>query len=143
MSSSVEASASPLDEIREKLRKYPYLLVVDDGDAITVKATTTEGFDVSFFCDGDGYTVGFAGWCELFSSVDPGSALECFAFGLSDSARVRVHSRGGMDYRWTLESLENGEWRKDSTTCLLFFPFWRKKTVRHLRNTTIQTEGIP
>ena len=143
MSSSVEAPASPLDEIRKKLRKYPLLSVVDEGDAITVKATTTEGFDVSFFCDGDGYTVGFAGWHELFSPVGPDSALECFAFGLSDSARLHVHSRGGMDYRWTLESLENGEWRKDSTTCLLLFPFSRKKTVRYLRNTVIPTEGIP
>ena len=140
MSTDVEAQASPLDEIRKKLRKYPQLSVVDDGDAITVKGTTTDGFDVSFFCDGDGYTVGFAGWHELFSPVDPGSALECFSFGLSDCARIRVHPRGGMDYRWTLESLENGEWRKDSTTCLLFFPFWRKKTVRHLRNTVIATE---
>ena len=140
MSSDVEAQASPLDEIRRKLRKYPQLSVVDDGDAITVKATTTEGFDVSFFCDGDGYTVGFAGWHERFKRAERDRALECFAFGLSDCARLRVQSRGGLDYYWTLEVLKEGEWRSDLMTSLLFFTFWRKKTVRYLRNTVIATE---
>ncbi len=142
MSTDSETAASPLDEIRGKLRKYPQLSVMDDGDTITVKAQTTQGFDVSFFCDSDGYTVGFAGWHEQFSRAERERALECFAFGLSDRARLRVHSRGGMDYRWMLESLENGEWRKDSTTCLLFFPFWRKITVRHLRNNVIAVEAM-
>ena len=119
------------------------LSVVDDGDAITVKATTTEGFDVSFLSDGDGYTVGFAGWHEKFKCAERDRALECFAFGLSNSARLRVQSRGGLDYHWTLQVLREGEWRSDLMTSLLLFPFWRKKTVRYLRNSVITTEGIP
>lgn len=136
------APISPLDEIRKKLHKYPQLAVADDGNAITVKAQTAESFDVWFLCDGNGYTVGLAGWHESFSLAEPDRALACFAFGLSDSARIRVHSRGGMDYCWALEKLDVGEWRTDSITCQLFFPFWRKKTVRYLRNTVIATEGV-
>lgn len=142
MSTEPETTASPLDEIRRKLRKYPQLAVVDDGNAITVKAQATEGFDVWFFCDGNGYTVGLAGWHELFSLAEPDLALECFAFGLSDNARIRVHSRGGMEYCWALEKLDVGEWRTDSITCQLFFPFWRKKTVRYLRNDLIAADGF-
>ncbi len=135
------APISPLDEIRKKLRKYPQLLVVDDGNAITVKAQTAEGFDVWFLCDGNGYTVELAGWHALFSLVEPDSALDCFALGLSDSARIRVHSRGSMEYLWALEKFGVDAWRTDSITCLFFFPFWRKKTVPYLRNTVIATEA--
>ena len=134
---------SPLDEIRKKLRKYPQLSVVDGGNTITVTAQTAEGFDVWFFLDGNGYTVGLAGWHELFSLAEPDHALACFAFGLSDSARIRVHSRDGMDYLWALEKFDVDEWRTDSITCQFFFPFWRKKTVRYLRNTVIATKNIP
>ncbi len=137
------APISPLDEIRRKLRKYQQLSVVDDGNAITVKVQTAEGFDVWFLCDGNGYTVGLAGRHALFSLVEPDSALDCFAFGLSDSARLRVYSRSSLDYHWTLQVLKEGEWRSDMMTSLLLFPFWRKKTVRYLRNSVIATEGVP
>ena len=111
-------SASPLDAIREKLRRYPQLSVADDGDRIMVAAQTADGFDVSFDAGGDEYTVHIA-------------------FGLSDAARLKVHSRGGRDYCWTLEAFEDGEWRTDSTTGQLFFRFWRRKAVRYLSNAVI------
>jgi hypothetical protein len=132
---------SPLDAIREKLRAHPELHAEEEPGRIVVAAQGAEGFDVWFFCDGDGYTVGFAGWHETFSAGDVQEALDCFAFGLSGQARLRVHRRGGLDYRWTLESLENGVWHRDSTTCLLFFPFWRRKSVRYLRNWLPASEG--
>lgn len=133
---------SPQDEIRAKLRGYPQLSVVDDGDAITVKAQTPDGFDVSFH-SGDGeYTVYMEGWHAHFDASQVDTALNCFAFGLSDCARLCVHSRGGRDYRWSLEAFEDGAWRTDSTTGLLFFRFWRSKTVRYLRNAVIVSDDI-
>lgn len=130
-------TASPLDAIREKLLKYPQLSVVDGGDRITVEAQTPDGFDVSFDAGGDEYTVSMAGWHAHFDPSQIDTALNCFAFGLSDAARLKVHSRGGRDYCWTLEAFEDGEWRPDSTTGQLFFRFWRRKTVRYLRNAVI------
>lgn len=132
---------SPLDAIREKLRGYPQLSVVDAGDAITVKAAAA-GFDVSLHCGDGEYIVCMEGWHAHFDSTQIDTALNCFALGLSDAARLRVHSRGGKDYRWTLETYEDDAWRADSTTGLLFFPFWRNKTVRYLRNAVIVTDTL-
>ena len=131
---------SPLDAIREKLRGYPQLPVEDVGNAITVKAVAAEGFDVSLH-SGDGeYIVCMAGWHAHFDSTQIDTALNCFALGLSDAARLLVHSHGGRDHRWTLETYEDDAWRADSTTGLLFFPFWRSKTVRYLRNAVIAAD---
>jgi hypothetical protein len=142
MSVDIAMSASPLEAIREKLRRYPQLAVVDAGDAITVKAQTPDGFDVSFHADGDEYTVRMAGWHAHFELSQRETALNCFAFGLSDSARLEVHARGGKDYLWTLESIEDDGWRPDSTTGLLFYPFWRRKSVRYLRNAAIAADTL-
>lgn len=137
MSTAAERTPSSLDAIRRKLRGYPQLSVVDTGNSITVKAQTPEGFDVSFH-SGDGeYTVSMEGWHAHFDASQIETALNCFAFGLSDTARLEVHSRGGKDYRWTLEVFEDGAWRPDSTTGLLFFRFWRKNTMRYLHNAVI------
>lgn len=130
-------TASPLDAIREKLLKYPQLSVVDGGDRITVEAQTPDGYAVSFYAGSDEYTVHMEGWHAHFDPSQIDTALNCFAFGLSDVARLKVHSRGGRDYCWTLEAFEDGEWRTDSTTGQLFFRFWRRKTVRYLRNAVI------
>ncbi len=136
-------SSSPLDAVREKLRKYPQLSVMDEGDSITVEAQTPEGFAVSFHSSDGEYTVCMEGWHAHFDATQIETALNCFAFGLSDSARLEVHSRGGKDYRWTLEAFEDGVWRTDSTTGLLFSAFWRRKTVRYLRNAVIVSDDIP
>ena len=124
----------PLEKIREKLSAHPELLVRDEGESLTITASQPHGFDVSFAQDDDGYVVSFGPWHEHFSQSDADSALECFAFGLSENSRLRVHSRGGVDYRWTLEALEDGSWRTYSTTCLLLFPYWRRRNVRYLQN---------
>lgn len=134
--------ASPLDAIREKLLKYPQLSVLDVGDRITVAAQTADGFDVSFDAGGDEYTVHMAGWHAHFDPSQIDTALNCFAFGLSDTARLKVYSRGGRDYCWTLEAFEDDEWRTDSTTGRLFFRFWRRKTVRYLRNAVIVSSEV-
>lgn len=140
MSETSGNSSSPLDAIREKLRTYPQFSVIDEGASITVEARTPDGFDVSFH-SGDGeYTVYMEGWHAHFDATQIDTALNCFAFGLSDTARLEVHSRGGRDYRWTLEAFEDGVWRTDSTTGLLFSAFWRKKTVRYLRNAVIASD---
>jgi hypothetical protein len=139
---AAENPSSPLDAIRRKLCRYPQLSVVDTGDSITVKAQTPESFAVSFH-SGDGeYTVAMEGWHAHFDATQIETALNCFAFGLSDNSRLEVHSRGGKDYRWTLEVFEDGAWCPDSTTGLLFFRFWRRKTVRYLRNAMIVSEEI-
>jgi hypothetical protein len=131
----------PLEKIREKLAARPELSVVDGGHEVTVRALEPTGFDVCFAQEAEGYAVYFGPWHQHFSRADAQSALECFAFGLSEDARLKVHSKGGKDYRWTLEALDNGVWHTHSTTGLLFFPFWRKRQVRHLQNRVLRHEA--
>jgi hypothetical protein len=76
------------------------------------------------------------GWHEALERAD--EALNCFAMGLSDQARLLVVSRGGFDCSWTLETRRDGAWVPDTTTGLLLFPFWRRRAARHLQNRLIE-----
>ena len=126
-----------LDKLREKLAAHPQITVRDEGREITVLAICKDGFDVAFSADDTGFTVCLGPWHEHFEPADEQSALEYFAFGLSGEARLRVKSKGGEDYSWTLEALEDGEWRSYSTTALFFFPYWRRRRVRYLQNVAL------
>ena len=128
----------PLDAIREKLSAHPELSIRDDGNSVTVIASQPNGFDVSFAQEDDGYLVSMGTWHDHFLPSEADSALDCFAFGLSDSCRFKVLSRGGVDYRWTMEALEDGAWKTYSTTGLLLFPFWRRPSIRYLQNDAIR-----
>lgn len=77
-------------------------------------------------------TISFEGWHEEFDDTE--EALNVFALGLSNECRLRECRRGSFAYKWTVEYLENGEWIEQSTTGLLLFPFWMKKSVRYLQN---------
>lgn len=72
-------------------------------------------------------------------------ALDCFAFGLSDQSRLKVLRRGKFEFRWTLEFIKAGAWQEDSTTGLLFFPFWEKEQIVYRQNRVIigpRPEGL-
>jgi hypothetical protein len=121
-----------IEQIIEKLRKYPHLAYEIGKSSITVKPTSNQGFTVSLETTGSKHTVFFNGWHEDFQVQE--EALDCFAFGLSDECRLQECRRGSFAYRWTVESKHNGEWVADSETGLLLFPFWKTKTVRYLQN---------
>jgi len=125
---------NPLEEIRERLRKYPQLRVTDEGKSLTVHPHSKNGFEVWFSEDEAGYTVGYDGWHEHFEKDEIDSALGCFGFGLSGNCRLKVILRGGKTHKWMVEAFENGEWISYSTTGLLLVPFWRKKEMRYLSN---------
>ena len=121
---------SVLDRVRDSLRtKHAELRYTEANGTIIVHAPTPNGFDVSISED---LIVGYDGWHEHFDSPD--KALECFAFGFSDQCRLKVTYRGKFAYKWTLESLVDGQWVEDSTTGLLFFPFWRSPRVQFRQN---------
>jgi hypothetical protein len=124
------------DEIKSRLGKYPDVRFTTDDCSITVLPNSAEGFTVTLTENSsNSFTVSFEGWHEDF--VEAEEALNVFAFGLSDECRLLEYRRGGFAYKWTLESCEDGEWKAESTTALLIFPFWRKVEVRQLRNKLI------
>jgi hypothetical protein len=126
-----------VERITERLQRYPELAYRVSGGTITVEPPTANGFAVSL-TEGPGeWVVGFDGWHERFTSED--EALNCFAFGLSDRCRLQVHYRGSFPYRWTVEERTGEGWREDSTTGLLFFPFWRRPRVEYRQCAAIRT----
>ena len=121
---------SVLDEVRDRLEaKHADLRYTEANGTITVHPRASTGFEVSISED---LTVGYDGWHERFDA--PEQALECFAFAFSDQCRLKVTYRGNFAHKWTLESLVDGRWVEDSTTGLLFFPFWRAKRVEYRQN---------
>lgn len=106
------------------------------ADSIRYVPEEPDGFE-PMLSRGDGeFTVSFAGWHEPFNSID--EALRCFTFGLSECCRLRVLSRGSIDYRWTVQARREGRWEDDSETGLLIFPFWLRRRERYLQNHVIR-----
>lgn len=126
---------SLLAEIQKRVANYPSLSCEQTATSIIVTPISEDGFEVSLSFDGDEYTVEYDGWHEHFKSAK--AAFDCFFFGLSDQAQIKIVRRGNFDHHWTLECLENDRWIADSAVGLLFFPFWRKPQVRYKRNTAI------
>jgi len=125
-----------VQRIVEWLHRYPELIYrVDDG-VVTVEPPTDYGFPVSLTERPGEWVVSFGGWHERFTSED--EALNCFAFGLSDQCRLRVHYRGAFPYRWTVEVRTGDGWQADSTTGMLLFPFWRRSRIEYRQNTIIR-----
>ena len=119
-----------IKQIKAKLENYPGLEWQQDG--MTISVSPEHGFTVWLTESAEGCTVGFNGWHEEFA--DKAEALDCFAFGLSDKCRLKVFAKGASEYKWVLQAFENGQWVSDSTTALVFFPFWRKTRISYLQN---------
>jgi hypothetical protein len=128
---------SAVERITERLRGHPELVYRVSGGTITVEPSRADGFPVSLTEGAGEWVVAFDGWHERFASED--EALDCFAFGLSDRCRLKVHYRGRSPYRWTVEARAGDGWREDSTTGRLFFPFWRRPRVAYRRNAVTGT----
>lgn len=111
----------PIEIIKDKLKKYPYVKFVETEDSITILPVDEDGFEIALYVGDEKshepYKVHFNGWHEDFD--DSSQALECLAFGLSDECRLKEYSRGGNPYRWTIEHSQDGAWHEDSTTSLL------------------------
>jgi hypothetical protein len=59
---------------------------------------------------------------------DEEAAVNGFLNGLSDAVCLKVISRGGVDYRWTIG------WIGGNSVGIFRYPFWKKKAIRYLQN---------
>lgn len=140
---------NPIDQIRAILSDYPHLKVIDKPNLIAVLAEDENGFDVTFEERKRCFIVSFGQWHEHLKKNSRGSQLsiDLFRFGLSDSCRLKIHSRGGMEYKCELEYLDsaNKQWTKGeslSLLSLLLYPFWKTKQTILLQNNTIKEENL-
>jgi hypothetical protein len=125
-------------EIQDRLSRYAGYSVKWVENGATVLCTNHDAFPVSIEQQGTAFRVSLSGWHEHFQSLH--EALDCFAFALSEACRLKVVRRGTMECTWTVQSRINGEWIDDSTTGLLFVPFWRSKAVVFQRNLLLLKE---
>ena len=132
---AVSTNMHCISEIKKKLKSYPELEWELDGSTISV--SPQGGFTVWLTESDEDCTVGYNGWHEEFTNKE--EALECFAFGLSENCRLKVFSRGNMEYKWVMEAYEEGSWVSYSTTALIFVQFWRKKKIGYLQNNVIHS----
>lgn len=131
---------SAIDEIKERLQKYPHVRYEASETHIIIFPTSEMGFEVALYIDSDGqdaeYTVHYNGWHEHEFSKD--EALESVAFGLSTSCRIREFSRSGEPYKWIQEYFAEGEWREGSTLATIPWKFWKRKEVKILSNNLLK-----
>jgi len=118
--------------ILSKLDEY-FGFDIDTSDHhIIVSCKNPESFDVSFHAFGEEFQVGFDGWHEHFEAEE--DALNCFAFGLSEECRLKVVKRGTMECSWAAQFWQDDKWVDDTTTGLIFIPFWRRKQIEYRHN---------
>ena len=128
-----------IEKLKQKLKDFPQVEYEESTGQIRVSPKNKKGFEVIFDCDVDNNSfVFFNGWHEKFSSDQIEDAIGCFLWGLTDSVRLKVKSRGGFEYHWTIQRFEKGKFRNMDWVGLFCFPFWRKKTVKYLQNDIIK-----
>jgi len=127
--------------IIEKLKKYPDVSYTTTENSITVDSKNEKGFSVSMGVGPREIIVSSDFWHEHFDKDEEDKALDCFAFMLSDSCRLKVEYRGQKPKRWTIESFENGNWIGDSTTGQFNINFWSPTRTEYFQNDLIKTRG--
>lgn len=137
---------NPIDQIRKTLTDYPHLKVIDKPNLIAVLSEDENGFDVTFEERKRCFVVSFGQWHEHLKKDNRGSQLsiDLFRFGLSDSCRLEVHSKGGTDYKCELEYLDplKNEWTKGESLSIFVYPFWKTHQTRFLQNNIIKEENL-
>ena len=127
----------PIAEIRNRFENYPGARTEEGDSWIRFLPSSPEGFVIEFRMGQGEYIVAFEGWHARFHDLD--ESLNCFAFGLSNECRLKIVSRGGKPYRWTVEHYCDGEWIPESETGLLLFQFWRSPRVTYRQNMLIKS----
>ncbi|MCP3929939.1 MAG: hypothetical protein GY705_12665 [Bacteroidetes bacterium] len=135
-----------IDKIKKKLENYPEVAFEETESDITILPKDSSGFEVNLWKDEKEIIVSFEGWHEHFERSNEEDALNCFALGLSVHSRLKVYSKDGKDYRWTLHliDLETNEWQFSGTTMVFrLLKFWKSKQIRYLQNSMIKIGAEP
>jgi len=122
----------PIVEVKRRLNPDQKLRAEETDAWFTVEPKDESGFSVSIQTHRKAFIVFYDGWHAHLS--DAQEAVDCFLFGLTPQCRLRVTEYGSSPYKWTMEWLTDGQWQGDSTTGLLFVPFWRKKSISFMCN---------
>jgi hypothetical protein len=132
-----------IEEIREKMGRFPEACVQYDASSVTYFPDNTTGFVVRLVVlstdpGHERFSVYYGSSHEEFEWRE--AAVMAFGFGLSTGCRLREFSRGGELYRWVVEVWNKARWQSDweiFRPSTAFCQFWRRPVVRCLQNRLI------
>ena len=130
---------STIKKVIDKLTKYPDIKYNYTDNELNIEPKDEKGFSVSIGANHREIVVSSDFWHEHFDNDEEEKALNCFAFMLSDSCRLKIEYKGDKPKTWTIESYENNEWVSDSTTGLFNLKFWLPTKIEYRQNNFLKT----
>jgi hypothetical protein len=126
-----------IDEIVQLLEKCPQVHFDRGEDLVRVLPATPEGFEVVIEqVWEDHYSVSYGGWHEDFHTLE--EALTCFFMGMSNRCRLKVQTKEGNPFRWTVENWIEPSWRERSTKA-----GWSRRFLTPTVTTYLQNDLLP
>jgi hypothetical protein len=128
-----------LDQLIDKFSNRPGLKTESSDNTFAILPRDDTGFKLWIREEkGRKFTVGFDRWQESFN--DATQALACFALGLSKDCRLKVYSRLGARYTWTVQQYVSGLWVDGSTHVEKIVSIWPFRKTHFLQNDFLQEE---
>lgn len=127
-----------IDIVVEKLNKYPDVKFYKKNDSeLEIFCRDDKGFDILLQTDPRENTLYFGIFHWHFDNTEDeiNEMLNQLVFGLTGIARLKVFSKNGKAYKWTLQIQDrDGNWFDNETMGLMNFNFWTKAEINYLRN---------
>jgi len=122
-----------LDELLGILRKHPQVHFEHGEHFIRIQPSAPEGFEVAIEEVWENhYSVSYNRWQQDFYTAE--EAANCFLFGLSNRCRLKVQSKDGVPFRWTVEFSDGSDWQERSTKSGWSYRFLSPATTVYLQN---------
>ena len=129
-----------LEQLIDKFSNRPGLKTDLTGNTFSIIPSELGGFKLWIREDkGRKFTVGFDQWQETFN--DATQALACFALGLSKDCRLKVASRLGARYQWTVQQYVGGLWVDGSVHVEKIVSIWPFRKIEYLQNDFLREDS--
>jgi hypothetical protein len=128
-----------LDQLIDKFSGHPGLKTEHTENVFAILPKDENGFKLWIREEkGRKFTVGFDRWQETFN--DATQALACFALGLSKDCRLKVYSRLGARYHWTVQQYQGGLWVDGAVHVEKIVSIWPFRKTHYLQNDFLNEE---
>ena len=86
------------------------------------------------------FSVSYDRWHEDFYNLE--EAIDCFFLGLSNHSRLKVQSKDGSPFRWTVEYLDDTQWKERSSNSVWNYHFLSPVTSLYLQNDLLSESDL-
>ena len=122
----------PILAIRERFEAREHVKFEEGDGWIRYVPEADGGFAVEFRYAEDGFVVSIDEWREKFTEGT--TALNHFAFGLSDQCRVKIVTKARKPIRREVQAQRDGKWAVVYERRSRIYQYWRLARVRYLQN---------